>query len=64
VVDGNWRHTGAEELPCELVRERCFLEWGVPAKQLRSQRKGIGVERESRVGLGRLGEQGQSRSAP
>jgi hypothetical protein len=46
VVDGNWRHTGAEEIPCELKRERCFLGSGVPVKQLRSWRKGIEVERE------------------
>jgi hypothetical protein len=39
VVDGGWRHTGVEELPCELVREWHFLGSGVPVKQLRSKRK-------------------------
>jgi hypothetical protein len=39
VVDGSWRHAGAEELPCELVREWRFLGSGVPVKQLRSRRK-------------------------
>jgi hypothetical protein len=39
VMDGGWRCAGAEELPCELVREWCFLESGVLVKQLRSQRK-------------------------
>jgi hypothetical protein len=34
VVDGSWRCTGAEELPCELVREWCFPGLGVLAKQL------------------------------
>jgi hypothetical protein len=52
-----------EELPCELVREWRFLGSGVPAKQLRSRRKGMGVERERererRMGWGRLEEQGQ-----
>jgi hypothetical protein len=67
VVDGGWRHTGIEELPCELVRDRCFLGLGVPAKQIWSQRKGMGDERErerereSRMLLGRSGEQGQCR---
>jgi hypothetical protein len=28
VVDGNWRHAGAEEIPCEQVREQCFLGSG------------------------------------
>jgi 1,4-alpha-glucan branching enzyme len=46
VVDGNWRLAGEEEIPCELVREQHFLGSRVPAKQLRSQRKGIGIERE------------------
>jgi hypothetical protein len=45
VVDGNWRRAGAEEIPSEQVREQCFLGSGVLAKQLRSQRKGMGVER-------------------
>jgi hypothetical protein len=36
-----------EEIPCEQVRQRCFLGSGVLAKQLRSQRMGMGVERES-----------------
>jgi hypothetical protein len=39
VVDGGWRRAGAEELPCELVREWRFLGSGVLVKQLRSQRK-------------------------
>jgi hypothetical protein len=46
VVDGSWRHAGAEEILCELVREWHFLGLGVPAKQLRSRRKGMRVERE------------------
>jgi hypothetical protein len=42
-----------EELPCELVGEWRFLGSGVLAKQLRSQRKGMGVERERvRAGWG------------
>jgi hypothetical protein len=49
VVDGSWRRAGVEELPCELVREWCFLGLGVLAKQLRSWRKGMGVERERAV---------------
>jgi hypothetical protein len=65
VVDGSWRHAGAEELPCELVRECLFLGLGVPVKQLGSWRKGMGVERErereSGMGWGKLGEQGQCR---
>jgi hypothetical protein len=59
VVDGNWRCTGVEEIPCEQVREQRFLGSGVLEKQLRSWRKGMGVERESRMGWGRPGEQGQ-----
>jgi hypothetical protein len=61
VVDSSWRCTGAEELPCELVREWCFLGSGILVKQLRSQRKEMGIEREreSGMGWGRLGEQGQ-----
>jgi hypothetical protein len=43
VVDGNWRRAGAEELPREQVREWCCLGSGVPAKQLRSWRKEMGV---------------------
>jgi hypothetical protein len=51
--------------------EWCFLGLGVPAKQLRSWRKGMGVERkrekerereserECRMGWGKPGEQGQ-----
>jgi hypothetical protein len=39
VVDGGWRSAGEEELPCELVREWCFLGSVFPVKQLRSQRK-------------------------
>jgi hypothetical protein len=52
VVDGNWRHAGAEEIPCEQVREQSFLGSGVLAKQLRSQRKGMGVERAGWGGEG------------
>jgi hypothetical protein len=60
VVDGNWRCAGAEEIPCEQVREQCFLGSGVPARQLRPWRKGLGVEREKEQdGVGRPGEQGQ-----
>jgi hypothetical protein len=60
VVDGGWRHAGAEERPCELVREYHFLGSGLLAKQLRSQRKGMGVERKrERMGWGRPGQQGQ-----
>jgi hypothetical protein len=40
VVDGGWRRAGVEEVPCELVREWCFLGSAVPVKQLRFQRKG------------------------
>jgi hypothetical protein len=64
VADGSWRHTGAEELPCELV-SRIFLGSGVLVKQLRSWRKEMGVrERERERGrerdeVGKLGEQGQ-----
>jgi hypothetical protein len=46
VANGSWRRAGAEELPCELVREWHFLGSGVLVKQLSSQRKGMGVERE------------------
>jgi hypothetical protein len=46
VVDASWRCTGAEELPCELVREWRFLGSGVLVKHLRSRRKEMGVERE------------------
>jgi hypothetical protein len=46
VVDSSWRRAGVEELPCELVREQRFLGSGVPVKQLRSWRKGMGVERK------------------
>jgi hypothetical protein len=48
-----------EELPCELVREWCFLGLGVLAKQFWSQRKEMGVERERRMVWGRPREQGQ-----
>jgi hypothetical protein len=51
LVDGGWRHAGVEELPCELVKEWCFLESRVPVKQqLRSRRKGMGVERKRWMG--------------
>jgi hypothetical protein len=46
VVDGSWRRAGVEELPCELVREWCFLGSGVLVKQLRSWRKEMVIERE------------------
>jgi hypothetical protein len=59
VTDGSWRRAGAEELPCELVREWRFLGSEVPVKQLRCWRKGMGIERERGMGWGRLGEQGQ-----
>jgi hypothetical protein len=49
-VDGGWRRAGAEEIPCELVRERDFLGLGVP-KQLRSWKKRMGVERERESGM-------------
>jgi hypothetical protein len=62
VVDGKWRHAGAEEIPCEQVRERRFLGSGVLAKQLRSQRKGMGVEREKKQDG--MGETGRARSVP
>jgi hypothetical protein len=57
---------GGEELPCELVRERCFLGLGVPAKQLWSWRKGMGVEREREKERERdgVGEAGRARSVP
>jgi hypothetical protein len=42
----------------ELVREWCFLESGVPVKQLISQRKGMGVEREQ-DGVGEARREGQ-----
>jgi hypothetical protein len=43
------------------MREWCFLGSGVLAKQLRSWKKGMGVEREreSGMGWGRPGEQDQ-----
>jgi hypothetical protein len=61
VVDGSWRCPGAEELPCELKMEWRFLGLGVPVKQLRSQRKGMGVERERERGMG---EARRARSVP
>jgi hypothetical protein len=65
VVDDGWRHAGTEEIPCEQVREWHVLGSGVLSKQLRSWRKGMGVEREKErereygMGWERLGEQGQ-----
>jgi hypothetical protein len=59
VVDGSWKRAGAE-LPCELVREWCFLGLWVLVKQLRSQRKGMGVEREREQDG--VGESGRARS--
>jgi hypothetical protein len=56
VTDGSWRRAGAEELPCELVREWRFLGSEVPVKQLRCRRKGMGIERErERDGVGEAG---------
>jgi hypothetical protein len=56
VVGGSWRHTGAEELPCELVREWPFLGSEVLVKQLRSWRKEMGRERKrERDGVGEAG---------
>jgi hypothetical protein len=55
MVNGSWRCPGEEELPCELVREWHFLGSGVPAKQFRSWRKGMGVERERERERGRMG---------
>jgi hypothetical protein len=64
VVDGGWRLTGAGELSCELVKEWRFLGSGFLAKQLWSQRKGMG-ERE-REGWGRGGRESKvsARSTP
>jgi hypothetical protein len=60
VVDGNWRRAGAEEIPCEQVREQRFLGLGVPAKQLDPRGREWELrERESGMGWGRLREQGQ-----
>jgi hypothetical protein len=74
VVDGGWRHAGTVvdggwRHPCELVREWHFLGSGVLAKQLRSWRKGMGVERErerERAGWGGGGRESKvsARSAP
>jgi hypothetical protein len=61
VVGGKWRHTGAEEIPCVQVRERGFLGSWVPAEQLRSWRKGVGVETETE--WDRVGEQESKVSA-
>jgi hypothetical protein len=52
VVDGNWRCTAVEEILCEQVRERLFLGSGILAKQLRFQRKGMGIERERESKMG------------
>jgi hypothetical protein len=60
----NWRCAGAEEIPCELVREQHFLGLGVLAKQLRSQRKGRGVEREREREWDGLREARRARSVP
>jgi hypothetical protein len=46
LVDGSWRRAGTEELPCELVIEWHILGLGIPVKQLRSQRKAMGIERD------------------
>jgi hypothetical protein len=66
VVDGSWRRAGVEEVPCDLVREWHFLGSGVVAKQLRSQRKGMGVlrERERERERDGVGEAGRARSVP
>jgi hypothetical protein len=42
VVDGGWRHAGVEELPCELVREWCFLGSGGPSKAAQIPEEGNG----------------------
>jgi hypothetical protein len=65
VVDGNWKHAGVEEIP-RAVREWHFLGLGVPAKQLRTQRKGMRVERERESGMGWGGRESKvsARSAP
>jgi hypothetical protein len=72
VVIGGWRCTGSEEPPCDLVREWRFLGSGVPVKQLRPQRKEMGIERERERERGRerkreqdgVGEAGRARSVP
>jgi hypothetical protein len=69
VVDGSWRHAGAEELPCELVREWHFLGSGVPAKQLRSRREEMGIREREKAGWGGGGWEskvsaGRARSVP
>jgi hypothetical protein len=66
VVDGSWRRTGAENLPCELVREWCFLGSGILVKQLRSRRKEMGIERERQRESARdgVGEARRARSVP
>jgi hypothetical protein len=48
------------------VREWRFLGLGVPAKQLRSQRKGMGIERERERESTRdgVGVAGKARSVP
>jgi hypothetical protein len=60
VVDGIWRCTGVEELPCELVREWCFLGLGIPTKQIWSKKKGMEVKRERECDG--VGEAGRARS--
>jgi hypothetical protein len=59
VVDGGWRHTGAEELPCELVRQKCFLGSGFwqSSSDLEGRKWELRErERERGIGWGRLGE--------
>jgi hypothetical protein len=64
VVDSSWRRAGVEELPCELVREQRFLGSGVPVKQLRSWRKGMGVERKRERDWDGVEKVGRTRSVP
>jgi hypothetical protein len=42
VVDGSWRCTGAEEPPCELVREWHFSRIGGPGKAAQILEEGNG----------------------
>jgi hypothetical protein len=61
VVDGSWRCTGVEELPCELVREWRFLGLGVP--QSSSDPGGREWELRDREQDG-VEEAGRARSVP
>jgi hypothetical protein len=57
VVDGNWRHAGAEEIPCEQVREWRFLGSGFLAKQLRSGGREWELRERERAGWGGRGRE-------